>query len=160
MAWPDPAEGIHINAGDVARSEVNGWLYGSDTFVTGGTPMVLNQGGFGGRGAPKKTVTAPEPALYDYWREGEAFSYAIPVPDGKWTVTVHSFQPSAAATGTMSVSANGKIALAPFDIAGAAGGPMKAVAKRFPVTARGGVIKLDFAGQGGKAVIAAIEIEQ
>ena len=42
--------------------------FGSDNFVTGGTPMVLNQGGFGGRGAPKRIVTAPEPALYDYWR--------------------------------------------------------------------------------------------
>jgi beta-galactosidase len=158
---PDPVkDGIHLDAGDIAGRLIGTRRFGSDTFVTGGTLVVLNQGGFGGRGAPKKAVTAPDPALYDYWREGEAFSYAIPLPDGKWTVTIHSFEPRATGTeaATMSVLAGGKLAFAPFNIAKAAGGALKGVAKSFPVMVQGGVLKLDFAGQGGKAVIAAIEI--
>jgi beta-galactosidase len=155
---PNPAEGIHINSGDVARSEVNGWVFGSDNFVTGGTPAVLNQGGFGGRSAPRRTVTAPDPALYDYWREGDAFSYAVPVPNGKWKVTVHSFEPRASGSGTMTVSANGKVAVPAFSIKDAAGGALKGIKKSFAVTVKNGLLALDFTGTGGKAVVAAIEI--
>jgi beta-galactosidase len=158
---PEPAkDGIHLDAGDIAGRLLGTRLFGSDNFVTGGTPAILNQGGFGGRGAPRRNVTAPDPALYDYWREGDAFSYAIPVPDGQWTVTIHSFEPRAKGTeaATMSVSTGGKPALAPFNIAKAAGGALKGLAKSFPVMVQGGVLKLDFAGQGGKAVVAAIEI--
>jgi beta-galactosidase len=176
---PDPStKGIHLDAGDIAgrvlRHAVNTNLcgitncyalaeasarrFGSDTFVTGGIPAILNQGGFGGRGAPKKTVIAPDPALFDYWREGEAFSYAILVPDGKWTVTIHSFEPRTTGTPMMSVSANGKLALPPFSVAKAAGGALKGIARSFPVTVKGGVLKLDFSATGGKAVVAAIEV--
>jgi beta-galactosidase len=155
---PNPAEGIHINAGDIARSEVNGWVFGSDNFVTGGTPAVLNQGGFGGRGAPRKTVTAPDPALYDYWREGDAYSYAVPMPNGKWKVTIHTFEPRESGSGKMTISANGKVALLPFSLKDTAGGPLKGVAKSFPVLVKNGVLTLDFTGSGGKAVVAAFEI--
>jgi beta-galactosidase len=132
--------------------------FGSDTFVTGGTPAILNQGGFGGRGAPKKTVTAPDPALYDYWREGEAFSYAVPVPDGKWTVTIHMFEPRDTSTAVMSISVNGKPALPAFNVAKVAGGSLKGLTRSFPVTVKGGLLKLDFSAVGGKAVVAAIEV--
>jgi beta-galactosidase len=157
---PDLTNGIRIDAGDIAGRLIGTRRFGSDTFVTGGTPAILNQGGFGGRGAPRKTVTAPDPALYDYWREGEAFSYSIPIPDGNWTVIVHTFEPRAqtAVDMTMSISANGKAALPPFNIAKTAGGPLKAIVKSFTVVVKGGVLQLDFAGQNGKAVVAAIEI--
>jgi beta-galactosidase len=157
---PDPAKGIRINAGDIAVQMVGGQRFGSDNFVTGGTAAILNQGGFGGRGAPKRTVAATYPELYDHWREGEAFSYAIPVPNGEWTVTVHSFDPgtSGTDTATMRVTANGKEAIPPLNISKAAGGPLSSIAGSFPVTVKNGVLKLDFAGQGGKAVVAAIEI--
>jgi beta-galactosidase len=158
---PDPAkDGIHLDAGDIAGRLLGTRRFGSDNFVSGGTAAVLNQGGFGGRGAPKKTVTAPDPALYDYWREGEAYSYAIPVPDGKWTVTIHSFEPRLTSTAMMSVSANGKVALLPFNVATAAGGSLRGIAKSFPVTVKGGVLKLNFSATAGKAVVAAIEVSK
>jgi beta-galactosidase len=176
---PDPAkDGIHLDAGDIsghvqkgavqtnlcgildcyALAETSKRRFGSDNFVTGGTPAVLNQGGFGGRGAPKKTVTAPNLALYDYYREGEAFSYAIPVPDGKWVVTIHSFEPRADGAGLMTIFANGKVAVPAFNVRTEAGGSLKGLTKSFSVTVRGGVLRLDFTGKGGKAVVAAIEI--
>jgi beta-galactosidase len=157
---PASAKGIRINAGDIAVQMVGGQRFGSDNFVTGGTPAVLNQGGFGGRGALKRSVAGTYPELYDHWREGEAFSYAIPVPNGEWTVTVHSFDPgtSGTDTATMRVTANGREAMPPLNISKAAGGPLSSIAGSFPVTVKGGILKLDFAGQGGKAVVAAIEI--
>ncbi len=158
---PDPVrDGLHIDSGDIAGRILGTRRFGSDNFVTGGTLAVLNQGGFGGRGAPKKTVIASDPALYDYWREGEAFSYAVPMPDGKWTVTIHSFEPRTTGTPMMSVSANGKAAFAPFSVAKAAGGALKGIARSFPVVVKGGVLKLDFSATGGKAVVAAIEVTQ
>jgi beta-galactosidase len=157
---PDPAkDGIHIDTGDISGRLLGTRRFGSDNFVTGGTPAVLNQSGFGGRrSGPLKTVNAPDPGLYDYWREGDAFSYAIPVPDGKWKVTIHTLEPRATGTGTMTISANGKVALPAFSLKDTTGGPLKGIAKSFPVTIKGGLLKLDFSATGGKAVVAAIEI--
>jgi beta-galactosidase len=125
---------------------------------------VLNQGGFGGRrSGPLKVVAAPDPALYDYWREGEGFSYAIPLANGQWTVTVHSFEPRDAViySQTMTVAAQGSLVVPAFNPGKAAGGALKAIAKTFRVTVTDGMVKLDFAGQGGgKAVVAAIEISK
>ncbi|MDE2303105.1 MAG: beta-galactosidase [Sphingomonadales bacterium] len=161
-AWQGPdlaTNGIRILAGSLGGATIGGHVYGSDDFVTGGTPMVLNMGGFGGRRLMAvRSVSAPEPRLYDFWREGEAFRYAIPVPDGPWTVTIHTMAPRADAATLMSVSANGALALAPVNVLGAAGGPLTGIARSFPVTVKGGVLTLDFAGQNGRAVLAAIEI--
>jgi len=66
-----------------AGRSLEGHLFGSDNFVTGGAPQVLNMGSFGGRGMPRRDVAAPHPELYEYWREGEAFRYAFPLADGK-----------------------------------------------------------------------------
>ncbi|CCW15995.1 Beta-galactosidase [Sphingobium indicum BiD32] len=165
MVWhgPDPALGIHIDAGDIAGRVLGDRRFGSDHFVTGGQPAVFNLGSFGGRSSgPKRTVEATEPDLYAYWREGDAFSYAIPVPNGKWRVTIHSFEPRTEGTEgqSMAITAQGKTAVPAFNIARAAAGPLKGFAMTFPVRVRDGLLRLDFAGQGGKAVVAAIEISK
>ncbi len=158
---PDTARGLALDAGDLAGQVVGGKPFGSDTFVTSGRTVPLSMGGFGSNRAPSKKVVAERPELYAYWREGEAFSYALPVADGNWTVTVHTFLPEPAladSAATMAVTANGKLGLAPFAIGKEAGGALKGLAKTFPVTVKGGLLKLDFSGQGGKAVVAAIEV--
>jgi beta-galactosidase len=156
---PDPVQGIRLDAGDLSGRLLGARRFGSDSFFTGGESAVLNQGGFGGRrSGPQKDVIAPDPALYDYWREGAAFRYAIPVPDGKWTVTIHSFEPRNAGNPIMTVSANGKVAVTGFSVRDAAGGSLKGLAKSFPVSVKGGVLMLDFSATGGKAVVAAIEV--
>lgn len=60
----------------------------------------------------------------------------------------------------MTVTANGKIALPAFSVAQLAGGPLKGLARSFPVMVKGGVLRLDFAGAGGKAVVAAITVNR
>ncbi|MEO6716117.1 MAG: glycoside hydrolase family 2 TIM barrel-domain containing protein [Novosphingobium sp.] len=158
---PDSARGIFVEAGDLAGHVVAGKRFGSDNFVTGGTPMVLNMGGFGGRRlGPPRSVASPNPELYDFWREGDNFSYLLPVPNGKWKVTIHTFEPRPAAPEslTMSVKANGAVALAPFNVKQAAGGALMGLSRSFPARVKDGMLRLDFAGNGGKAVVAAIEV--
>lgn len=159
---PDPDKGIRIEAGDQAGHVVGGRAFGSDNFVTGGTPVVLNLSGFGGRRrGPPRSVSVAEPELYDYWREGEAFSYAIPVPNGKWTVTIHSFEPRPeprAQPTLMTVKANGRVVLSPFNVMEVAGGPLKGIARSFKARVKDGMLRLEFSGTGGKAVVAAIEV--
>lgn len=43
---------------------------------------------------------------YDYWHEGEAFSYAIPVPDNRGRVTIHTFEPNLEVDASLSMTAN------------------------------------------------------
>jgi beta-galactosidase len=156
----NPARGIRVDSGDLAGRQLAERRFGSDNFVTGGQPIVLNMGGFAGmRLRPPRSVEAVDAQLYDYWREGDAFSYAISVPDGRWTVTIHTFEPRPEATETlMTVKANGTVALAPLNVKRAAGGELKGISRSFPVTVKDGMLRLDFAGQGGRAVVAAIEV--
>jgi beta-galactosidase len=159
---PDPAQGIRIDAGDIAGRVLNGHRFGSDNFVMGGKPAVLNLGSFGGRSAgPKKIVEAADVDLYAYWREGDAFQYAIPVPNGKWRVIIHTFEPRAAGTEeqSMTISAQGAVVVPAFNIAKEAGGSLKGISRTFEARVKDGLLRLDFAGQGGgKAVVAAIEV--
>ena len=156
---PDFESGMHIDVGDLgAHTTADGRHFGSDNFFVGGEAKVLNVVGFGrNRNVPRMTVegtTTPE--LYEGWREG-AFSYSIPLSNGRWIVTVHSFEPDAAlaATRAFNVSANGQPVLTNFNPASAAGGVLKAVSRRFPVIVTANSLNLGFSGA---AIVAAIEI--
>ncbi|WP_260610644.1 glycoside hydrolase family 2 TIM barrel-domain containing protein [Sphingomonas sp. IC081] len=163
--------GLRINAGSPAGLELPGLElagghlgsrhFGSDTFVTGGKPVVLNLVGFGGRSmAPIRTVDAADPALFDYWRDGDAYSYDIPLPNGSWTVTLHLFEPrkTASSDQALTVTANGEAVIQGLNIARAAGAPLKELLRSFPVTVRNGRLKLDFTSVSGNAALAGIEI--
>ncbi|MCJ2180271.1 glycoside hydrolase family 2 TIM barrel-domain containing protein [Novosphingobium album (ex Hu et al. 2023)] len=164
MTWtgPDPMkQGIRIDAGNLAGSVLGKRQFGSDTFVTGGKPMVLNLGGFGKMtSGPPRTVEAAELRLFDYWRQGTDFSYGIPVPDGDWTVTLHLFEPSAVPpeTQAVTVKANGTNVLDALNVAKAAGGSRKELVRSFPVQVSGGLLSLDFNAVGGNVSLAAIEV--
>ena len=174
---PDPAvNGIRIDAGNLSKSVIVGKRYGSDTFVTGGSPVARFGGSIGGMASPDVPVAADIPELYEHWREGEAFSYSVPVPNGNWTVTIRTLEPGepkmdprmAEAMGLgnephktvrMSVEANGEQKIALLDVRQAAGAERKSAARSFPVTVSNGELALSFAGvAGGKAIVAAIEI--
>jgi beta-galactosidase len=104
-------------------------------------------------------VTSDEPGLYDTYREG-AFSYRIPVPDGRYRVTVKFEEPSATATGqrVFDVDVDGKAALSGFDVFAAAGGSLKSVDRSFDVSARDGAVAIAFRPVKGKALVSAISI--
>jgi beta-galactosidase len=156
---PDPRAGLRIDVGNLGgHSTADGRRFGSDRFFDGGVVKSLNGSRFGAnRNAPQRVVAGADDAqLYDDWREG-AFSYTVPLPNGAWMVTLHSFEPDAARATPRSfnVSANGAAALTSFNPAQAAGGAGKAVKASFPVMVTNGMLRLDFSAD---AVIAAIEI--
>ncbi len=159
---PDVARtGLRINAGSLAGVQIGERHFGSDTFLIGGKPMVLNLVGFGGRSmAPLRKVDAASPELFDYWRMGSAFAYDIPLPDGEWQVTLHLFEPSKTPSPDQAatVTANGKRVIEGINTAKAAGASLKELTRTFPVTVTGGRLKLEFASVSGDLSLAAIEI--
>jgi beta-galactosidase len=143
------ADTVRIRSGDVAGLVSDaGERYGSDAFFSGGEGRNL-----------KGAVKAGEPELYTSYREG-AFSYDIPVPDGRYDVRLRFVEPAAAKAGerTFDVAVNGAVALPAFDVFAAAGGKAVAVDKVVKATAAGGHIHLDFTPRAGQAVVSDIEV--
>jgi len=156
---PDTLAGIHIDVGDLGMHvAADGRRFGSDNFGTGGTVRLLNPGGLGhNRNLPKIAVEgASDPSLFEAWREGN-FSYAVPVPNGRWVVIVHSFEPDAAQASMrkFNILANDQLVVAAFNPAAAAGGTLKAATRSFPLVVTNGVARLAFSDG---AIVAAIEM--
>jgi beta-galactosidase len=162
---PDAARGVRIDSGDLAGHRApDGQLVGSDNFFDGGDAKRLNGlsiGGFGNREPSKrKTVAgAKDPVLYEGYREG-SFSYDIPLPNGAWNVTVHSFESVArlAQTRTFNVVANGRMELKAWSPGQVAGEAFKAAEASFRIRVSDGRLRLRFEPVGGAALIAAITI--
>ncbi|MDE2341242.1 MAG: beta-galactosidase, partial [Alphaproteobacteria bacterium] len=165
VTWNGPdvrAAGLHLDAGNIAgHVSADGTRYGSDTFFEGGEARALNIAGFGAyKGLARKLVTgATDTHLFDYYRVGD-FSYSLPLPDGRWQVTIRSFEPVSglAATRSFDVLADGTLVLSHVMPGAEAGGALKAVARTFPVTVSGGQIRLAFKSVGGPAILAAIDV--
>lgn len=164
MTWnaPDAAKGLHILAGTLTGvTTAQGTRFGSDNFFVGGSGKTLTP--FFVRDATKKKVVGgtSTPELYDAYREG-AFSYELPLPDGKWNVTLHMFEPekSKAAIRTFDVIADDKTVLRDFNPAVASGDVMKAVTRTFGVNVKQGKLQLSFVPKGGAAVISAIVVDR
>jgi beta-galactosidase len=162
LSWtaPDAAKGLHIRAGHLTGLTTStGLRFGSDNFFTGGKASELRMAGRT-KVAPSNVTGTSDPELYASYRQG-AFSYNLPLPDGRWTVTLHLFEPETnaarAAARSMTVLANGKPVLTGFNPALAGGGSLKAVTHSFTVTASGG-LKLDFSGGGNGAVVSALSV--
>jgi len=167
VTWhaPDAANGVRIKAGSLTGvTTADGQRFGSDTFFIGGEGKVLNPFRRGaqeeGPDVAVKTITgAKESALYAAYREGR-FQYRVPMPNGRWLVTLHVAEPDAslAATRTFSVKAGDANVLAHFNPASAAGGALKAVTRQFPVVVKNGMLVLDFVPEGGPALVSAIVV--
>lgn len=164
--WNGPdieRNGLRINTGSLAGLELASRHFGSDTFVKGGKPAVLNLVGFGGRSmAPIRQVQAADPALFDYWRDGDAYAYDIPLPDGRWMVTLHLFEPrkTSSPDQALTVKANGQSVIHDLNILREAGAPLKELVRSFPVTVVDGRLVLEFASVSGNAALAGIEISR
>ena len=158
---PDSARGIHIDAGTLTGiTAADGTRYGSDNFFVGGEGKALNPFVKPGTVSnPKRVSGSGESALYDSYREG-AFKYEIPLPDGRWRVTLHFVEPDAASakTRSFSVAAGGKTVIDKFNPAAQAGGALKAIERSFPIVVKDGRLILDFIAGGGPAIVSAIDV--
>jgi beta-galactosidase len=159
----DVATGLRIDAGAFSGHVASdGMRVGSDNFFQGGRPRNAGGGAMFGGGAPAAPITGPgDPAYYRNYREGSA-RYAIPVPNGRWKVTIYSMEPSAreAATRTFDISANGKSIAKAWSPSKAAGGASKGTTIQFQANVTDGMLNLAFDKAGGEPVIAAIEVSR
>jgi beta-galactosidase len=148
---------VRIKAGDISGYvAVDRQRYGSDMYFSGGEGKGVNR-----PDTPddkRIEVTASDPRLYDSFREGE-FSYRVPVPNGRYQITLKFEEPGAAAgERVFDVLVNGKAMLKRFDIAAAAGGKLRAVDKSFQAKAKEGSLVIEFKPVKGQALVAALSI--
>jgi beta-galactosidase len=159
MQWrfSGSADSVRIKAGDMSGyASKAGQRYGSDTYFNGGTA--------GGINAPDSssdriTVAAADSGIYDSFREG-AFSYRVPVPSGRYQVTLRFQEPVVDAVGEreFDVLVNGKIVLERFDIFASAGGKLMGVDRTFETTSRDNGIVIEFRPVKGSALVSALSI--
>lgn len=149
---------VRIKAGDISGYvSKDGRRYGSDMYFSGGEAAAINPPD--SQGSDRTAVSADDPGLYDSFREGE-FSYCIPVPEGRYRVTVKFQEPAVSAAGEreFDVEINGTTVLKRFDIFAAAGGKQKGVDRSFDAGAQDGSIRVDFHALKGKALVSALSI--
>jgi beta-galactosidase len=165
--YDGPDRAFHIRTGSLTGTTLaDGTRYGSDDFFTGGTGSTLNPFqrelyASGTRTAkPPKQVTGTDRAdLYASWRAGKSFAYALPLPNGRYKVVVHGFEPTESEAGkrVFAVTASGG-ASRRIDPVAMAGGPLKAVKVELPATVSDGMLRLAFEAQAGEALVSAIDV--
>jgi beta-galactosidase len=148
---------VRIKSGDLSgHVTADQQRYGSDMYFSGGEGKGVNK-----PDTPddkRVEVAASDPRLYDSFREGE-FSYRVPVPNGRYKITLKFQEPAAAAAERLfDVLVNGKAVLRRFDIAAAAGGKLRAVDKSFRAKAQDDALLIEFKPVKGQPLVAALSI--
>jgi uncharacterized protein YkwD len=140
-----------INAGGSALTDAGGATWSADTSYSGGSPWSTAQ----------NIAGTNTPALYQTCRYGN-FAYTFNVPNGAYNVLLKFAEISRTATGQrkFNVVINGTTVLSNFDIVAAAGAPLSAVDRSFPVNVTGGKITVQFVtGAADLPLVSAIQIQ-
>jgi beta-galactosidase len=149
---------VRIKAGDISGYvSRDGRRYGSDTYFTGGRGQ-----GIDAPDAPagrRAQIVAADERLYDSFREGD-FSYRIPVPPGRYRVTLSFDEPRANGPEerVFDVDVNGAAALKDVDVFAAAGGKLKGVERSFDVTIDAQDLLIAFRSKMSEAIVSALSI--
>ncbi len=118
----------------------------------------------GGDGAYTGNAVAgtPDPIIYTTARYGlyGNFSYAIPVPNGTYNLTLKFAEIRLSAKGqrVFNVVVNGATVLSNFDVVAAAGAPFAAVDETFPITVTTGSVNIQFNGVVNLPIVSGIAI--
>lgn len=155
---PDVRQHMSIDTGALVAAKSTRRLIGSDNWFTGGIVASLDKPADYGK-PPQPTViagTQERDALATY-RHG-AFSYRIPVAQGRYRVTLWFATSSTQKSGDFTVKSGKKVFLRNYQPAVPTSGAV-AEAKAFTVSAKGEVA-LDFIPGTGEARVSMIEIER
>jgi beta-galactosidase len=148
---------VRIKAGDISGTDASGTRYGSDLYFVGGRAGALNAPDT----PPSKRIAVPgaDAPLYDTFREGD-FGYRIPLPNGRYRVSLTFIEPSAASAGerVFDVEANGVATLANLDVFAAAGGTLKPLRRQFEAPVEHGELWLAFRPHRGSALVSSLSI--
>ncbi|MDB5297216.1 MAG: domain containing protein, partial [Phycisphaerales bacterium] len=140
---------VRIDVGSAAAfTDAAGQVWAADQYVTGGTAST---------GAYEVAGTADDP-LY-YTRRFGAFTYAIPVPNGQYTLNLHFADSLYTTAGKriFDVKVEGTTALSNFDIAAQGGGKTKLV-KSIPITLTDGVLNIQTVIKTENPLLSGIEL--
>lgn len=163
--WTLNIRDIAIAAGRLTTGYISsqGTRFGSDDFFAGGSGTYIEVGEDARGGIPDDINGTDDPLLYKYFRRGD-FSYAIPLADGRYDLTLGFFEPEfdperTAATGdrVFSVIANGQTLLEGLDVLQAAGGARTVFTRTFPVDVTGGRLVINFNPVQGEAIVSTIK---
>jgi len=155
------AKHTNIDCGALVAKASDGGHFGSDMYFEGGTAEVISgPGGSRGRApAPAAIAGTSSPEVAATYRAG-SFSYRIPAADGPHSVVLTFVEPSLhAGDRVFSVVANGQKVVSNLDVAAAAGGALTAYEQHFDVTAKDGMVILEFRPAKGDAIVSAIEVQ-
>jgi beta-galactosidase len=154
------AKNTNIDCGALVAGAGDGKHFGSDTYFEGGTAETISGPGAWGRvPVPPSIAGTSSPEVAATYRAG-SFSYRIPVADGPHSVVLTFVEPTLHPGGRVfSVIANGQKVVSNLDVAAAAGGALTAYQQRFEVTARDGMVILEFRPTKGDAMVSTIEVQ-
>lgn len=161
---PDNDDNVYIAAGQLlsgVQSDdplLGRHRYGSDHCFEGGTPSEVAHNG-PVKGIGERQVPA-DPRVWDQHRAGSSFGYRIPVPAGRYQVTLGFLATEAdRPQGTVfDVLANGRPALQALDMLAAAGEPGTAFTRSFAVDVAADALQLQFKAYSGMARVSNLAI--
>ncbi len=156
----DSAKSTNIDCGALVAGASPGELFGSDTYFEGGSAEMISGPQVWGRApVPIAIAGTSSPEVASTYRTG-SFSYRIPAADGPHSVVLTFVEPALhPGDRVFSVLANGKEVVSKLDVAAAAGGALIAYQTHFEVTARDGMVLLEFRPTKGDAIVSAIEVQ-
>lgn len=149
-----------ILAGQLTVTNTAAGLYGSDNFFSGGEGQLLNKPARGNPPPPKVVAGAVDQQLYMAYRTG-SFSYALPLPNGDYDLTLRFVEPVAdqvPGKRVFDVLVQNKPAVPGLDLAATAG-PMKAVERSVTLRVEDGQAKIEFVPRAGEAILSSLTIK-
>jgi len=147
-----PTIPIRVHAGGGAYTDSLGRTWSADTGFSAGSVASTTS----------PINNTPDPALYQTERYS-VFSYQFAVPNGSYNVVLKFAEIYWTTVGQriFDVAINGTQVLTNFDIVAAAGAPLTAIDKTFPVTVTNGMVTIQFIpGSTDWPKVSAIEITQ
>ncbi|QDV07429.1 N-acetylneuraminate epimerase [Planctomycetes bacterium Poly30] len=150
IAFGGTGEEILMNAADVLFDGPARQDYSPEYGATGGAL---------GENSSEVSGTTLD-ALYQTFRAGQLFSYAIELPNGAYDVKIHSWEPVQAQVGArvMDVYMEGAEVIDDLDLFAEVGPATAYVSSPQRVTVSDGVLDLTFEGEVGQAIVSAIEV--
>lgn len=133
--------------------------FGSDAFFRGGTPGSTDTPSGRGRTAVKAEIAGTQSRdTTATFREGD-FHYQLPLTPGRYTVVLTFVEPKPVGSParTFDVVANGRALLESFNVAGAAGGPLREVKRSFQLNVGSSGLDLHFRPKAGSAIVSTVE---
>ncbi|NET35846.1 MAG: hypothetical protein F6K19_28105, partial [Cyanothece sp. SIO1E1] len=147
---PAPVDAIRINVGGNAYTDISGNLWQADTFSAGGDID----------GSTGEIAGTDDDPIYQTFRKGANFSYAVPLEDGDYRVELHFSENRFAKTGkrVFDVEIEGGLAIDNLDIVAAASGLNTALVTESFVTVTDGQLDLNFLAESSLAQLSGIAI--